>query len=127
MIKLRRSEFREIVVSLIYINLVNGSFDTTEYEKEVLNRYEEVIFHAEEIDQIISNNLVRYTIDRLNLVDLAIVRNAVFEMKFTKLPHEIAINEAINLTKRLSNLDDDAAKRFNNKLLDSISKDLIKK
>jgi len=123
---MRRSEFREKVVSLLYIKLVEGNFDVLEYEKEVLQRYDDILSNSELIDSIISANLVRYTIDRLNLVDLAIIRNSVFEMKFTKLPHEIAINEAINLTKRLSNLDDDAAKRFNNKLLDNISKSILK-
>lgn len=124
---MRRSEFREKVVNLLYIKLVGGNFDVLEYDKEVLQRYEDIISRTEEINKVISANLLRYTIDRLNLVDLAIVQNSVFEMIFTKLPHEIAINEAINLTKRLSNLDDDAAKRFNNKLLDNISKSILKK
>ena len=79
---------------------------------------------AEEIDEIIIENLSRYTIDRLNIVDKAIIRNAVYEMVYTDLPSNIAINEAINLTKKFSNLEDDQAKKFNNKLLDNIRKTL---
>jgi N utilization substance protein B len=45
-------------------------------------------------------------------------------MLFEKLPKEIAINEALNLTKIYSNLDDDKQVKFNNKLLDKISKEV---
>ncbi|XMB72372.1 transcription antitermination factor NusB [Mycoplasmatota bacterium WC30] len=121
---MRRSEFREKVVFLLYIKAINGEFQTDEYSKEILVRFEDIHLHLNEIDEMISNNLIGYTIDRLNYVDLAIVRNAVYEMMFTKLPTEIAINEAINLTKKFTNLDDDASKRFNNKLLDTIKNSL---
>lgn len=123
---MRRTEFREKVVTLLYVNAVNGDCDLTEYPKEVLERFDGIQSHQLEIDEIISKNLLRYTIDRLNYVDLAIIRNAVYEMVYTNLPTEIAINEAINLTKKFSNLDDDQAKRFNNKLLDNIKKSLDK-
>ncbi len=123
---MRRSEFREKVVFLLYIKSLNGEFQNDEYSKEILTRFEAINQHVAEVDEVISNNLIGYTIDRLNVVDLAIVRNAVFEMMFTQLPTEIAINEAINLTKKFSNLDDDAAKRFNNKLLDNIKDSLNK-
>ena len=123
---LRRTEFREKVVELLYIFAVDGDCDLSQYPKEVLERIEGIRLHYMEIDEIISKNLLRYTIDRLNYVDLAIVRNAVYEMVYTELPTEIVINEAINLTKKFSNLEDDQAKRFNNKLLDNIKKSLDK-
>ena len=123
---MRRSEFREKVVFLLYVKSINGEFQNDEYSKEILVRFDNINQHLEEVDKVISSNLIGYTIDRLNFVDLAIVRNTVYEMMFTKLPTEIAINEAINLTKKFSNLDDDAAKRFNNKLLDTIKDSLNK-
>ena len=123
---MRRTEFREKVIDLLYINSMNGSFEVGDYGKEILERYEGILSNLQAIDDIITKNLVRYTIDRLNLVDLAIIRNAVYEMAFTKLPKTISINEAINLTKKLSNLEDDQAKRFNNKLLDNVRKFLEK-
>ena len=103
---------------------MNGDFNAEEKEKDILERFSGVISHVNEIDEIIIKNLTRYTIDRLNYVDKAIIRNAVYEMVYTDLPMSIAINEAINLTKRFSNLEDDQAKRFNNKLLDNIRKSL---
>ena len=126
MIRMKRSEFRENVVTLLYINSIGGDFSPSEYEAEIVERFHQVIANVVEIDKVISSNLISYTIDRLNLVDLSIVRNCVYELMFTELPFEIAMNEAINLTKKFSNLDDDAAKRFNNKLLDNIKKSLQK-
>lgn len=123
---MRRSEFREQVAILLYIKAVGGNYTIEDYDKEVLYRLDDILDKISEIDKVISDNLVGYTIDRLNLVDIAIIRNSVFEMLYTKLPTEIIINEAINLTKKLSNLDDDSAKRFNNKLLDNIQKALKK-
>jgi N utilization substance protein B len=123
---MKRSEFRETIVMLLYAKELDGELDTTEFSKELMNRYKDILEKREEINQVITENLERYTIDRLNFVDKAIIQNAVYEMLFTKLPPEIAINEAINLTKKFSNLDDDSAKRFNNKLLDNIKKSLEK-
>lgn len=105
---------------------MNGSFNIEDYDKEILKRYDSIVSSLDQLDEIISSNLMRYTIDRLNYVDLAIIRNATYEMAFTNLPKNIAINEAINLTKKLSNLEDDQAKKFNNKLLDNIRKFLEK-
>jgi len=123
---MKRTEFREKVVHLLYAFSMNGDFMKEEYDKEVLKRYLEVIDHLDEIDEVIKQNLIGYTIDRLNYVDLAIIRHSVYEMLYTDLPVEISINEAINLTKEYSNLDDDAAKRFNNRLLDNIKHSLGK-
>ncbi|HPJ23699.1 MAG TPA: transcription antitermination factor NusB [Bacillota bacterium] len=117
---MKRSEFREKVVMLLYVHAMGGDFDMDQYEETILRRYQEILENLEKIDKVIGDNLVGYTIDRLNYVDLAIVENAVYEMFFTDTPIEIIINEAVNLTKKYSNLDDDAAKRFNNRLLDNI-------
>jgi len=121
-----RSEFREKVVELLYIQAMGGDYDETAYDLEIIERFRDVLTHIEEINNIISSNLIGYTIDRLNFVDLAIIQNAVYELKVVSLEKEIVINEAIELTKKYSNLDDDSAKRFNNKLLDNITKSLNK-
>lgn len=78
-----------------------------------------------EIDQIIENNLVNYTLKRLNAVDRAIIRLAVYEM-MSGLDSKIAINEALELTKEYTDLGDKKAVRFNNKLLDNIAKEISK-
>lgn len=74
------------------------------------------------IDEIISSTLQRYTIDRLNLVDKAIIRLAVSEMFEGKEPIEVIINEALEITKVYTDLGDHKSVSFNNRLLDNISK-----
>lgn len=115
---------RETVVALLYLKGMSGEFSPEEYPETVLDRLEAVWDKIGELDGIISANLENWTIDRLNYVDLAILRNAVYEMKYTGLAPEIAIDEALELTKEYSNLDDDKARAFNNRLLDNIRKSL---
>ncbi|MDE5715011.1 MAG: transcription antitermination factor NusB [Anaeroplasmataceae bacterium] len=79
--------------------------------------------HKSQIDEIICNALKNYTIERLNLVDKAIIRLAVSEM-FGKAPRQVIINEALEITKLYSDQGDHKATSFNNRLLDTISKNL---
>ena len=77
--------------------------------------------NLEKIDDIIRQALEHYTIDRLNLVDKAIIRLAVSEM-LGKEPREVIINEALEITKLYSDQGDHKATSFNNRLLDNINK-----
>ncbi|MDE6660651.1 MAG: transcription antitermination factor NusB [Anaeroplasmataceae bacterium] len=80
--------------------------------------------HLSQIDELISNTLTHYTIDRLNLVDKAIIRLAVSELLMKKEPHQVIINEALEITKLYTDLGDHKAVSFNNRLLDNIHKKL---
>jgi len=115
---------RESVVTLLYLQSIPGDFVREDYPESVLTRLDAITAALAKIDTIISDNLENWTIDRLNLVDKAIVRNAVYELTATDLPFEVIIDEAIELTKKYSNLDDDKARAFNNKLLDTIKNHL---
>lgn len=77
--------------------------------------------NLEQIDQIITKILKNYTIDRLNLVDKAIIRLAVSEMIKKEQPREVIINEALEITKEYSDHGDHKAVSFNNRLLDNIN------
>ena len=117
---------REAVVSLLYLKGMQGDFVREEYPETVLKRVDEIWAKIGDLDKIIAYNLENWTIDRLNYVDKAILRNAVFELLYTELPYEVVIDEAIEITKKFTNLDDDLAKAFNNKLLDTIKQYLHK-
>lgn len=78
--------------------------------------------YKKEIDFIISKNLENYTISRLNYVDQAIIRIAVYEMKYTQTPHSIIINEALEISHEYSETELDNSAKFNNSILDKISK-----
>lgn len=82
----------------------------------------ELIDDLEHIDFLISSTIKNYTIDRLNLVDLAIIRVAVFSILKALEPAEIIINQAVEMTKTFSDLDDEKQHKFNNSLIDNIYK-----
>ncbi len=121
-------------MQILYTSDLNGK--TVE---DVLTSYDEVDLKAKEFVDLVINNLEKidfiisvclknYTINRLNLVDKAIVRLATAELIEGKTDKRIIINEAIELTKEFSDQGDHKAASFNNRLLDNISvrvKDLI--
>lgn len=83
-----------------------------------------ILLNIEDIDKIIESSLQKYTLSRFNYVDRAIIRLATYELKNQLAPNQVIINEALELTKEYSNLDDDLQVKFNNKVLDNISKGL---
>ena len=90
-----------------------------EYIKEVMKS---VVDHKEEIDEIIKNSLINWTIDRVSKVNLTIVRLAIAEMLYIDdVPEVVAINEAIELTKKYS---DDKSVSFVNGALDKAFKNI---
>ena len=119
-----RTKARKIAIEKLYSLEISGSVDYSEEDSFTQELILGVITKKDEIDEIISNCLFNYTIKRLNLVDLQIIRVATFELLEKKLASAIIINEAIELTKIYTNLDDDKAKAFNNKLLDNIAKNI---
>jgi N utilization substance protein B len=98
-----------------------------EYPVEIDNLYahkivDGVVNNLNAVDTIIIKSLVKYTIDRLSYVDRALIRVATYEMKFLGVDPKIAINEAVEITKEYSAVENDLQVKFNNKLLDNIAK-----
>lgn len=84
--------------------------------------YDGIIANLNAIDKTIEEHLFNYSLKRLSFVDRAILRIAVYEIMFSELPVNIVINEAIMLTKKFSDLDDEKQHKFNNRVLDNIAK-----
>lgn len=80
------------------------------------------IEHIDEIDQLIKQNLTNWDFDRLNKVDLAILRMSVYSLLHQQDLHpSIVIDEAIDICKEFGA---DDSYRFVNAVLDSIRKQL---
>jgi N utilization substance protein B len=90
--------------------------------EEVKAIYDDLISHIDEIDELITNHLFDYSLHRLNFVDRAIIRLSTYELKYTKTEKQIIINEAVELTKIYSNLDDEKQHKFTNRVLDNLAK-----
>ena len=73
---------------------------------------EGVLTHREEIDEIIEKTAKDWSLDRMSLVDLTILRLAVWEILYADdVPGSVSIAEAMELTERFSDPED---KRFVN-------------
>lgn len=69
-----------------------------EYVKDMARGIKE---NNEDITLKISQNLKKgWTIDRLSTVDLAILKLAIYEIIYKKIPYKIIINEAVNCAKK---------------------------
>lgn len=79
--------------------------------------------HEQEIDELIVKNLKKgWTISRISKASHAIMKLAIFEMKYMDdVPAKVAINEAVELAKRYG---DDGDPNFVNGLLGSVYKEI---
>lgn len=81
-----------------------------------------VTFEMKKIDEVIEKALVNWKLDRISKVNLTILRLAVGEMMFIDdVPGRVAINEAVELTKKYS---DDKSCSFVNGVLDKVLKEV---
>ena len=92
---------------------------TAEDNKFIMGELHGTLENLEMIDKIISENLIRWTIDRISKVDLSILRLAIYELKFVEdIPVGVAISEAMHLAREFS---DDESPNFINGILGKIS------
>lgn len=86
--------------------------DAQEAELIKINAFADVILKAVEnnievIDNIIAENALKWSIERLPKVSLAVLRLAIGEMKFVDdVPAGVSVNEAVELTKKYGTEDD---------------------
>ena len=134
---MKRKRSREIAMELLFsMEISKNSYEQTiesfienyemdlktidlEYIKKVMKS---VTDYKEEIDEIIKSSLINWTIERVSKVNLIIVRLAIAEMLYIDdVPEVVAINEAIELTKKYS---DDKSVSFVNGALDKAFKNI---
>ncbi len=86
-----------------------------EYVKDVASGLKE---HEKEINDIIADNLKPgWTIERISTIDLALLKLAIYEIKYIKTPYKIVINEIVEYAKSYG---EDASKSFINGVLASV-------
>lgn len=124
-----RSELREISMKVLYQKYIlentNTSYNINDLIKEQLEVENDfvnelvngVISNQEKISEIANKYLVDWNVDRLSKVDKAIISIGVYELLFTETPSVVAINEAIELSKKYS---DEKVTKMLNAALDKI-------
>ena len=124
-----RSELREIACNVLYqiYILQNAKLDydidslikeQNEIQNEFINELVTgVINNQKDISSLANKYLVDWEIDRLSKVDKAILSVGIYELKYTKTPSIVAINEAIELANKYS---DPKVSKMINACLDKI-------
>lgn len=92
-----------------------------EDEKYILDVLSGVNSNLEKIDEKIKAHLKDWVFERINKVDLAILRLAIYEICFKEdIPPKVSINEAIEIAKQYS---EDTSSSFVNGILAEIIKE----
>lgn len=89
------------------LNMCYNENQNNEDEKEYIeNTFKGIIKNLEEIDEIILSKLKNWSISRISKIDLAILRLAIYEIKYVdNIPEKVSINEAVELAKTYGNND----------------------
>lgn len=67
----------------------------------IVNKFKNIVEKLEDIDNAIGEASKGWKVSRMAKVDLALIRLAVYEMKYEEdVPVKVAINEAIELAKQ---------------------------
>lgn len=75
-----------------------------------------------EILKNIEDNLKsEWKLSRISKMDLAILKIAIYEIKYNDIPYKVAINEAVELAKKYG---EDKSKNFVNGILASVVKEM---
>ena len=124
-----RSELRDISMKVLYQKYIlentSTSFDIPSLIKEQLEVENEfvndlvngVIKNQDKISSIANKYLMDWNIDRLSKVDKAILSIGIYELIYTDTPSVVAINEAIELSKKYS---DEKVTKMLNATLDKV-------
>ena len=107
-------------VTKIYkdIDSENIFIDEDDNERELFIFFKNFIDLSSQIDDKIKNSILDYDIDRLNKIDLALLRLATYEIYYdNNTEYKLAINEVIDISKVYS---EEKSPKFINGVISSI-------
>lgn len=79
---------------------VEDLFRNTFHKQRIGDKASEILKNLEQIDDLIKKAAPQYPVEKINKIDLAILRLAVFELTIEKKePVRVIIDEAIELAK----------------------------
>ena len=130
---MNRTAIREKAFKLIYSleiqkyeslqEQINLYFESENIENVEAKEYiEDAVLGIEKnkakIIELIQKNLKSdWKIERISKIDLAILKLAIYEIKYKEIPFKVVINEAVQLAKKYG---EDSSKNFVNGILASI-------
>ncbi len=129
---LTRSELREKIMIILYQydlmtnNKVKCNIDSlikdniaieNDFVKDIVYG---VITNTKALDEIANSKMIDWNISRIDKTGAAILRLAIYELKYTDTPEVVVINEAVELAKKYS---DESVRKIINAVLDKIIKE----
>lgn len=131
---MNKSEIREEIFKLIYSlevqkNESNEQIDVfledSEMSEKVKDDVKETVSKIIELSSDIENEIAKnlkseWTIERISKINMSILKIAIYEIVYKKLPYKISINEAVELAKKYG---EDTSASFINGVLASVVKD----
>lgn len=132
---MNRSKLREIIITILYQTYIYDSkqinYELQDIIKENIEIKSEFVTKAveyvkqnqKEIDNLANKYMKNWNIDRLSKVDKAIISLAIYELFNSDTPNIVAINEAIELSKKYS---DEKVTKLINGVLDKILHEEVK-
>ncbi len=127
-----RSELREKIMVILYQIDINRSQHIDYNVEEIISSNLDidnefvrdivygVITYEDEIISIANKYMKNWDISRIDKTGAAILKMAIYELKYTDTPHIVVINEAVELAKKYS---DDAVRKIINAVLDKMIKE----
>ena len=127
-----RSELREKIMFILYQIDINRSQHIDYNVEEIISSNLDidnefvrdivygVITYEDEIISIANKYMKNWDISRIDKTGAAILKMAIYELKYTDTPHIVVINEAVELAKKYS---DDAVRKIINAVLDKMIKE----
>ena len=132
---MKRSEIRELAFKLIYSLEIQKSenleeqidlyIENNEIEEQNAVEYIKDCIHGineneEEINKTVESSLTSdWKIDRISKVNLSLLKLAIYEIKYKKLPYKVVINEVVELAKKYG---EETSHSFINGILASVVK-----
>ena len=112
---------QEPIENQIELFIENNNIENEEAKEYISDAVLGIDKNKEDIEELIKKNLKSdWKLERISKVDLAILKLAIYEIKYKELPYKVAINEAVELAKKYG---EDTSKNFINGILASIVKE----
>ena len=131
---MKRTETREMLFKALYeieiqkdvseehtdLFLENNEITDNEAISYIKKAIKEITERKDELEELISKNLKKdWTLDRISKTNIALLKLAIYEIKYAEVPFKVAINEAVELAKKYG---DDNTPAFVNGILASVVK-----
>lgn len=132
---MNRSVARELAFKLLYqieiqkevnkedieLFFENNEIDSNQAKEYINDIVDGISENSKEILENISKNLKQdWEIERVSKVNLALLKLAIYEMKYKELPYKVVINEVVELAKKYG---EETSHSFINGILASVVKE----